>query len=91
MNDLDKELYLARNAFNEASQRLNKAIDAVAAAREKEALKRAVEVSKNMEIKTVYEGGVVLTGGHKYGSVLFEGEGGCGGNSSNVEITDRVF
>ena len=50
MNDLDKELYLARNAFNEASQRLNKAIDAIAAVREKEALKRSVEVSKNMEI-----------------------------------------
>ena len=51
MNDLDKELYLAHNAFNEVSERLNKAIDAVTAAREKEALKRAVEVSRNVEIK----------------------------------------
>ena len=75
MNDLDKELYLARNAFNEASQRLNKAIDAIAAVREKEALKRAVETSKIVEIKTISVGGVVL----------------AGGNSSNVEITDRDF
>lgn len=50
MNDLDKELYLARNAFNDASERLNEAIDAIAAAREEEALKRAVEVSRNVEI-----------------------------------------
>jgi len=75
MNDLDKELYLARNAFNEASKRLNKAIDAVAAVREKEALKRAVETSRIVEIKTISVGGVVL----------------AGGNSSIVEITDRVF
>ena len=75
MNDLDKELYLARNAFNEASQRLNKAIDAVAAVREKEALKRAVETSRIVEIKTISVGGVVL----------------AGGNSSIVEITDRDF
>ena len=75
MNDLDKELYLARNAFNEASQRLNKAIDAVAAVREKEALKRAVETSRIVEINTISVGGVVL----------------AGGNSSNVEITDRDF
>lgn len=50
MNDLDKELYLARNALNEPSGRLNKAIDAIVAAREKEALKRAVEVSRKTEI-----------------------------------------
>ena len=50
MKNLDKELYLARNAFNEASRRLNNAVDAVVAARQKEALKRATEASREVEI-----------------------------------------
>jgi len=39
MNNLDKELYLARNAFNEASRRLNNAVDASSRSKAKRGIK----------------------------------------------------